>query len=149
MRTGTERAGRAKARRLHRKDFMARISSEELLARLEKGKTIPAILLLGEEPYLRDSCRELLIERFVPEGSREWAVSRYSAGRGETQAAMIKRKRWRCFHRSRWCSLRTQKRSKSWERKTAKRRWRASMRIWGIRRHSRCWWWKRPVWISA
>src|SRR5882724_9790129 len=88
MRTGTERAGRAKARRLHRKDFMARISSEELLARLEKGKTIPAILLLGEEPYLRDSCRELLIERFVPEGSREWAVSRYSAGRGETQAAM-------------------------------------------------------------
>ncbi len=67
---------------------MARISPEELLARLEKGKTIPAILLLGEEPYLRDSCRAELIERFVPEGSREWAVSRYSAGRGETQAAM-------------------------------------------------------------
>src|SRR3989442_5936203 len=67
---------------------MARISSEELLGRLERGKAIPAILLLGEEPYLRDSCRELLIERFVPEGSREWAVSRYSAGRGETQAAM-------------------------------------------------------------
>lgn len=67
---------------------MARISPEELLARLEKGKAIPAILLLGEEPYLRDSCRAELIERFVPEGSREWAVSRYSAGRGETQAAM-------------------------------------------------------------
>src|SRR6266849_406308 len=67
---------------------MARISPEELLARLEKGKAIPAILLLGEEPYLRDSCRAELIERFVPEASREWAVSRYSAGRGETQAAM-------------------------------------------------------------
>jgi DNA polymerase III subunit delta len=67
---------------------MARISPEELLARLEKGKTIPAILLLGEEPYLRDSYREQLIERFVPEASRTWAVSRYSAGRGETQAAM-------------------------------------------------------------
>jgi len=67
---------------------MARISSQELLVRLEKGKVIPAILLLGEEPYLRDSCRAELIERFVPEGSREWAVSRYSAGRGETQAAM-------------------------------------------------------------
>jgi DNA polymerase-3 subunit delta len=67
---------------------MARISSQELLARLEKGKTIPAILLLGEEPYLRDSCRELLIERFVPEASRAWAVSRYSAGRGETRAAI-------------------------------------------------------------
>src|SRR6476660_10409567 len=67
---------------------MARISTEELLARLEKGKAIPAILLLGEEPYLRDSCRAELIERFVTEASREWAVSRYSAGRGETQAAM-------------------------------------------------------------
>ena len=67
---------------------MARISPEELLARLEKGKAIPVILLLGEEPYLRDSCRAELIDRFVPEGSREWAVSRYSAGRGETQAAM-------------------------------------------------------------
>jgi DNA polymerase-3 subunit delta len=67
---------------------MAGISREELAARLEKGKTIPAILLLGEEPYLRDSCRAQLIERFVPESSRTWAVSRYSAERGETQAAM-------------------------------------------------------------
>jgi DNA polymerase-3 subunit delta len=67
---------------------MARISREELLAQLEKEKTIPAILLLGEEPYLRDSCRAQLIERFVPEASRTWAVSRYSAARGEIQAAM-------------------------------------------------------------
>jgi DNA polymerase-3 subunit delta len=66
---------------------MARISPEELLARLEKGKAIPAILLLGEEAYLRDSCRELLIERFVPAPARTWAVSRYSADRGETQEA--------------------------------------------------------------
>jgi DNA polymerase-3 subunit delta len=67
---------------------MARVSPEELLARLEKGKLIPAILLLGEEPYLRDSCRAQLIEKFVPEASRAWAVSRYSADRGETQAAL-------------------------------------------------------------
>ena len=67
---------------------MARISQEELLARLEKGKLIPAILLLGEEAYLRDKCREQLIERFVPEAARTWAVSRYSADRGETQAAL-------------------------------------------------------------
>jgi DNA polymerase-3 subunit delta len=66
---------------------MARVSPEELLGRLEKGKPIPAILLLGEEPYLRDACRTQLIERFVPEASRTWAVSRYSADRGETQAA--------------------------------------------------------------
>jgi DNA polymerase-3 subunit delta len=67
---------------------MARISPQELVGRLGKGKPIPAILLLGEEPYLRDACRAQLIERFVPEGSRTWAVSRYSADRGETQAAL-------------------------------------------------------------
>ncbi len=67
---------------------MARISQKELLARLEKGKPIPAILLLGEEPYLRDACRTQLIEKFVPEAARAWAVSRYSADRGETQTAL-------------------------------------------------------------
>jgi DNA polymerase-3 subunit delta len=67
---------------------MARVSSEEFVRRLEKGKPVPAILLLGEEPYLRDACRAGLIERFVPEASRTWAVSRYSADRGETQAAV-------------------------------------------------------------
>src|SRR5271168_5566964 len=67
---------------------MTRVSTEELVARLEKGKPIPALLLLGEEPYLRDACRVQLIEKFVPEAARTWAVSRYSAGRGETQAAL-------------------------------------------------------------
>src|SRR5260370_32534833 len=67
---------------------MTRISREELVGRLEKGEPIPAILLLGEEAYLRDACREQLIERFVSEASRAWAVSRYSADRGETQAAL-------------------------------------------------------------
>jgi DNA polymerase-3 subunit delta len=67
---------------------MARVSAEELVGRLEKGKPVPAILLLGEEPYLRDLCRAQLIERFVPEAARTWAVSRYSADRGETQAAL-------------------------------------------------------------
>jgi DNA polymerase-3 subunit delta len=67
---------------------MARISPEEMLARLEKGKPVPALLLLGNESYLRDKCRVELIETFVPEAARTWAVSRYSAERGETQAAL-------------------------------------------------------------
>jgi DNA polymerase III subunit delta len=67
---------------------MPQVSTEELIARLERGKAIPAVLLLGEEPYLRDECRKQLIERFVPEAARTWAVSRYSAGRGETQSAL-------------------------------------------------------------
>ena len=67
---------------------MPRVSQQDFVARLEKGKTIPALLLLGEEAYLRDACRALLMERFVPEAARAWAVSRYSADRGETGAAL-------------------------------------------------------------
>ncbi|PWT89294.1 MAG: DNA polymerase III subunit delta [Proteobacteria bacterium] len=67
---------------------MPRIAAEHLLARLEKGRAVPAILLLGDEPYLRDTCRAQLIQRFVPEAARDWAISRYSADRGETQAAV-------------------------------------------------------------
>lgn len=67
---------------------MARIAAKELMARLEKGKPVAAVLLLGEEAYLRDACRAHLIERYVPEAARTWAVSRYSADRGETQPAL-------------------------------------------------------------
>ena len=67
---------------------MAQVSPQGLLSRLEKGKTIPAVLLLGNEPYLRDACRAQLIENFVPEAARTWAVSRYSADRGEAQSAL-------------------------------------------------------------
>lgn len=67
---------------------MARIDAQELLERLKKGKPVPAILLLGDEPYLRDECRKHLIERFVPAAARDWALSRYSAARGESFAAL-------------------------------------------------------------
>jgi len=67
---------------------MPQVSTQELLARLEKGKLIPALLLLGEEPYLRDECRKRLVATFVPEAARTWAVSHYSAARGDTQAAL-------------------------------------------------------------
>ena len=67
---------------------MAKASPEELLARLKKGTAPPAILLLGEEPYLRDACRAQLMDAFVPGAARTWAVSRYSAERGETQSAL-------------------------------------------------------------
>jgi DNA polymerase-3 subunit delta len=67
---------------------MPRVSHEELLSRLGKGKPIPALLLLGDQPFLRDACRAQLIEQFVPEAARDWAISRYSADRGETQDAL-------------------------------------------------------------
>ncbi len=67
---------------------MAQISAGELLTLLEKERLIPAIVLLGEEAYLRDACRAQLIDRFVPEAARVWAVSRFSADCGEVQAAV-------------------------------------------------------------
>src|SRR4029077_17894709 len=67
---------------------MPRVSHQELVARLTKGKPIPALLLLGDEPFLRDPSRAQLIETFVPEAARPWAVSRYSADRNETRDAL-------------------------------------------------------------
>jgi DNA polymerase III subunit delta len=66
---------------------MPRLSTREFLERLDKGKAVPAVLLLGDEAYLRDECRKQLIEKYVPEAARTWAVSRFSADNGETQAA--------------------------------------------------------------
>ena len=67
---------------------MPQLSPDELLARVGKGKPIPGLLLLGEETFLRDACRATLIEAYVSEAARAWAVSRYSAARGETQPAL-------------------------------------------------------------
>jgi len=67
---------------------VARVSAAQFKEKLAKGKPIPALLLLGNEPYLRDACRAQLIETYVPEGARTWAVFRYSAERGETRASL-------------------------------------------------------------
>jgi DNA polymerase-3 subunit delta len=67
---------------------MARSGAQELLSKLEEKKIIPAILLLGDEPYLRDMCRAAVIDAYVPEAARSWALCRYSASSGETDAAL-------------------------------------------------------------
>jgi DNA polymerase III subunit delta len=67
---------------------MARASLEEFKEKVAKGKPVPAVLLLGDQPFLRDACRAQLIDKYVPEAARAWAVSRFSAERGETQAAL-------------------------------------------------------------
>lgn len=59
---------------------MASIAPEKLLERLARGKSVPAVLLTGTDPYLRDLCRKSIIEACVPEGAREWAVSRIAPG---------------------------------------------------------------------
>lgn len=58
---------------------MAETSPEKLLERLAKGKLAGAVVLEGGDVYLRDLCRNKIIDSFVPEGSRDWGVARLSA----------------------------------------------------------------------
>ncbi len=58
---------------------MPALSLERLLERLAGRKPIGGVSLLGDDLYLRDLCRAKLVEAYVPEGSREWGVARFSA----------------------------------------------------------------------
>lgn len=58
---------------------MASTSPERLLEQLSRGKAIPAAVLLGTDHYLREMCRNRIIEACVPAGARDWAVARLSA----------------------------------------------------------------------
>jgi DNA polymerase-3 subunit delta len=55
---------------------MAEVPPEKLIARLASGKAIPAVVLLGTDPYLRDLCRKQIVDACVPQGAREWAIAR-------------------------------------------------------------------------
>lgn len=57
---------------------MPESSPTQLIERLAKGKPIPAIVLLGTDPYLRDMCRNGIIRAYVPDAVRDWALARIS-----------------------------------------------------------------------
>ena len=61
---------------------MPQATLENLMQRIAKGNPVPAILLEGTDPYLRDRCRAALIEKFVPEEARDWAITKISAAGG-------------------------------------------------------------------
>ncbi len=54
-------------------------SPEKLVERLARGQDINAIVLKGSDAYLRDMCRKRIVDAFVPEGVRDWAIARLSA----------------------------------------------------------------------
>ena len=58
---------------------MAGVSPEKLIERLASGKPVPAVVLLGTDHYLREMCRNKIVETCVPESARDWAVTRISA----------------------------------------------------------------------
>jgi DNA polymerase-3 subunit delta len=79
---------------------MAAISPEKLIDRLASGKPVAAVVLVGSDHYLREMCRNKIIEACVPDSARDWAVTRLSAreagwedilGRAETMPMMTHR----------------------------------------------------------
>jgi DNA polymerase III subunit delta len=58
---------------------MAELSPEKLIDRLAGGKPVAAIVLDGTDAYLRDMCRKRILDAYVPEELRDWALTRLSA----------------------------------------------------------------------
>lgn len=52
---------------------------EKLAERLTRKKAEAAIVLKGSDAYLLDLCRKTIVDAYVPEGVRDWAVSRMNA----------------------------------------------------------------------
>jgi DNA polymerase III subunit delta len=59
------------------------LSPEKLPEKLAKGKPVGAIVLEGTDPYLRDMCRGRIIDSYVPEPMRDWALARLSVRGGD------------------------------------------------------------------
>lgn len=49
---------------------------QKLLDRLARKKAEPAIVLCGSDAYLLDLCRRSIVDAYIPENVRDWAVSR-------------------------------------------------------------------------
>jgi DNA polymerase-3 subunit delta len=62
---------------------MPDFSPEKLIERLAKGKPVGAIVLEGTDPYLRSMCRNKIIDAFVPEPMRDWALARIAVRGGD------------------------------------------------------------------
>lgn len=54
-------------------------SPDRFLDQIAKGKPLPAIVLQGTDSYLLDMCRRKIVEAYVPESLRDWALTRMSA----------------------------------------------------------------------
>lgn len=67
---------------------MPRTDVDKLLARVAGGKPVAAILLEGDDAYLRESVRTALVEKLVPENAREWGVLRISLRDGDLEEVL-------------------------------------------------------------
>ena len=62
---------------------MPETTTERLFALLAKGKPLGALVLVGTDPYLRDLCRNKIIDTYVPEPMRDWALARVDLDGGD------------------------------------------------------------------
>lgn len=53
-------------------------SPQKFLEQITKGRPVPAIVLQGSDSYLLDMCRKKIVDAYVPDNLRDWAVSRIS-----------------------------------------------------------------------
>ncbi|MGH9736923.1 MAG: DNA polymerase III subunit delta [Candidatus Acidiferrales bacterium] len=53
-------------------------TTDQLIAQLAAGKPVPVIALIGTDPYLRELCRNKIIDTFTDQASRDWNLSRMS-----------------------------------------------------------------------
>ena len=60
----------------------------DLLRGIAQNKAPSAVVLQGTDSYLRDLCRNALINKYVPEGAREWALAQISARGSGLQEAL-------------------------------------------------------------
>jgi DNA polymerase III subunit delta len=58
------------------------LTPQDLVSRISGSKIVPAIVLLGSDSYLREMCRNALIDTYVPANTRDWAIGRLSARGG-------------------------------------------------------------------
>ncbi|HEX9760881.1 MAG TPA: DNA polymerase III subunit delta [Candidatus Acidoferrales bacterium] len=57
---------------------MPRTPLAQFLEKVAAKKSPAGLLLLGPDAYLRDLCREKIIDTYVAPGARDWAVKRFS-----------------------------------------------------------------------
>src|SRR5580698_938334 len=67
---------------------MPETNVEQLLERLAARKPVPGVFLLGGDSYLREICRKKIVEAYVEEASRDWAVARFSAREDSADAVL-------------------------------------------------------------
>jgi DNA polymerase-3 subunit delta len=79
---------------------MPALSPEKIVERLASGKPVAAVVLVGTDHYLREMCRNKIVDVCVPAELRDWAIGRVSAreagwaeiiGRAETMPMMAPR----------------------------------------------------------